>query len=536
MSTGQASVLLVDDNPSNLVALKAVLQAPHYRLLMATSGAEALSLAESEEFAVVLLDVRMPGMNGLEVAAALKRSERTRYVPIIFVTAVETEVQHIYQAYKAGAVDYLIKPLDTDAVRSKVATFVELFTQRKEIERQAEQIRENDRREYELRLKELQVASDERYRKLVEGIDHVIAWSADPGSLQLSFVSKQAVRVLGYPLSDFMSPAFWRDHLHPDDREQFEGAVRRAMSEGADQALNHRMLAAGGRVVWFHTGLSVERDPSKYAEVLHGISTDVSDLKLAEERQAALASENARLVRARDELLEVVSHDLRNPLSAISLSARRIELSPEASGTTKRSVQMIRRSVSRAERLLADLLDLESLEGGLNLEKQNQCPRALVAEGVEQVEGQAREKSVAIETEVDASDKHVPCDRERVLRVFSNLLENALRFSPEGGTIKVRAAAANGQVEFSVSDNGPGIPPESLQRVFDRYWRAAQEQTGRRRDGLGLGLTIAKGIVEAHGGRIWVESQTGKGSTFSFTLPAVPAEAPAASRLGADPR
>ncbi|MBX3465440.1 MAG: response regulator [Planctomycetes bacterium] len=690
----QVSVLLVDDHPANLLALTAILDSSNYRLVTAGSGPEALALTEREEFAAILLDVRMPGMDGLEVARLLRQRPKTRYLPILFVTAVETDVQHVYAAYTAGAVDYLVKPLDTNAVRQKVATFVELFQQRKEIERQAEALRAAERREYELRLKELQLASDERYRKLVEGIDHVVAWSADPASLRLSFVSRQAVGVLGYPLGEISQPDFWIRHIHPDDREPFRAAVHKAIDEGTDQACNHRMLASGGRVRWFHSGLSVVKSRAGDSAELHGISADVTDIKRAEEAQeflakasasfaeslehepiltklaqlvvpyladwsvvdavgipsdirhrvdvahrdpareaalaevlerrgrfdpaapcavahvfrtgrsvlktevsesdwqktafgtepdllrtldavsymivplrargrtlavltcvssesrrrfgssdltvteelaarAALAIDNARLyreaqeasrqakevTRAREELLAVVSHDLKTPLQAILVSAGRMEKSAETTAQTKRTAQTIQRAAARMDRLIADLLDADRIQRGrLSLDKREQNAGALVRGAVELLDPLAREKSIELEVDAgSAAAVDVVCDQDRVLQVFNNVVDNAIKFSSAGQKITLRATPREQEVQFSVSDRGPGISPDRLAHVFDLYWQA--EETPRERMGMGLGLAISKGIVEAHGGRIWAESQVGKGSTFFFTLP-----------------
>src|SRR5262249_21971544 len=158
--------------------LKAILESPEYRLRTATSGEEALVLALNEDFAVVLLDVAMPRMDGFEVAMHLKKLERTRDIPILFVTAVATDVTHIYRAYNIGAVDYLVKPLDAEVVRKKVAVFVKLVRQRDEIRHQAKLLREAERRDYERKLADLQLAGDRRYQKLIEGIANVIGWTA----------------------------------------------------------------------------------------------------------------------------------------------------------------------------------------------------------------------------------------------------------------------------------------------------------------------------------------------------------------------
>jgi PAS domain S-box-containing protein len=287
---GPIEILLVDDRAENLVALKAILRSADYRLVTATSGEEALQLALRGSYAVILLDVVMPRMDGFEVARYLKQADRTRTIPILFLTAVATDVEQIYRAYDVGAVDYLIKPLDPNVVRKKVDVFVELVRQRREIAQQGERLRANERREYELRLAELRIATDSRYRKLVEGIDHALAWSTNAEG-RLTFVSRQAQRILGFSADRLMEPGFWEKHLHPDDRERMLGMfgeVLKAEGGRSDLMGEHRMVAADGHVVWFHTGVSGATDESGRPE-LHGFSVDITGLKDAETVQAVLA-------------------------------------------------------------------------------------------------------------------------------------------------------------------------------------------------------------------------------------------------------
>jgi PAS domain S-box-containing protein len=258
-----------------------------------------------------------------------------------------------------------------------------------------------------------------------------------------------------------------------------------------------------------------------------------ADLTLAEglAGRAALTIDNARLYKqsqqatqARDEVLAVVSHDLRNPLNVISLGAtyllKHLPESQEATSWRKQG-ELIRRSAERAVHLIQDLLDVAKLEvGRMTVERKPESVRSLLDEIIELHRSLAESHGLRLEREEEAELPPVLADRSRVLQVFSNLIGNALRFTPEGGRITVRARREGGAVGFSVSDTGKGIAPEHLPHLFDRYW-----QVKSSREGAGLGLPIAKGIVEAHGGHIQVESQPGQGSTFSFTLPVV--EAPA---------
>ena len=253
-----------------------------------------------------------------------------------------------------------------------------------------------------------------------------------------------------------------------------------------------------------------------------------NDMTLGQElaSRAALAIDNAFLyreardaVQARDDVLAVVSHDLGNPLSAIrigtSLLLRAVPAEERGKGGWAH-LEGIRQSTEQMERLVNDLLEIKRIEAGhLALRSGRHHPELLVRETVDLFQPLAENRGIRLECAVDASGTVVRCDRERLLQVFSNLIGNALKFTPEGGRVEVRAAATTGEVVFSVSDTGSGIEPQHLPHVFDRFWRAQRN----KREGIGLGLAIAHGIVQAHGGRIWVESTIGVGSTFRFALP-----------------
>jgi signal transduction histidine kinase len=242
--------------------------------------------------------------------------------------------------------------------------------------------------------------------------------------------------------------------------------------------------------------------------------------------RAALAVDNARLyreaqeaLRARDDVLTVVSHDLGNPLSAIrigtSLLLRSLPPEEKDSGGWQH-LDSIRQSAAQMERLIRDLIEVKRLEAGqIELVRGPQRVAGLLAEAREMFAGIAAEKGIAFHIDVAPAVTLVDADRQRTLQVISNLLGNAFKFTPAGGTVRLGAAGDAAEVEFSVADTGPGIPPEHIEQVFERFWQAK-----RTRQGIGLGLAIARTIVQAHGGRIWVESAPGEGSIFRFTLPA----------------
>jgi PAS domain S-box-containing protein len=251
-----------------------------------------------------------------------------------------------------------------------------------------------------------------------------------------------------------------------------------------------------------------------------------SDVRTAEALalRAALAIENARLYRAvqralqsRDEVLEIVAHDLRNPLNSIVTHANLLEhlpTSPEREASE--TAAAIHRSAVRMNRLISDLLDLARVEGGgLSIARSRVPADELVGNTVPAHQSVAAAASLELQPEIERDLPEVSADRDRLLQVFDNLIGNAIKFTPPGGHIRVGAAPAGEEVRFWVSDTGTGIAAEDLPHVFDRFWQARQAQ----RRGTGLGLTIAKGIIEAHGGRIWADSRPDQGSKFFFTIP-----------------
>ena len=251
-----------------------------------------------------------------------------------------------------------------------------------------------------------------------------------------------------------------------------------------------------------------------------------ADLQLAEElaRRAAASIENARLyflarraIKSREEVLAVVSHDLKNPVTVIGLVAKMLRQSGELeTGQLAEYSNKIERAVDKMLKLIAQILDSSKIENGtFSVAPQAETLKDIILPTIDGMKPLAEAKQQSIECRLESTLPEVAADGPRVEQVLSNLLSNAIKFNRRGGKIAVSAREQDHAVVVCVSDEGPGIPRENLSKVFDRYWQA----TETKRDGLGLGLSIAKGIVEAHGGKIWVDSELGKGSSFSFTLP-----------------
>jgi PAS domain S-box-containing protein len=252
---------------------------------------------------------------------------------------------------------------------------------------------------------------------------------------------------------------------------------------------------------------------------------DGDDLGFAEDlaRLAALALDNARLhdavrasLRARDEMVGVVSHDLRNPVAAVKMLSRTLLRATENGAQAHQNIELIAQAAEQMDALIRDLLDVNRLDvGKLAVSMVPVDPSVLLTDSLQTLRPLVEEKGISLDLQIEVGLPKVMADRERIQQILSNLVGNAIKFSPEGSKIAVVARRQENEVTIAVLDTGRGISAEHLPRVFDRYWQSSRTD----RQGAGLGLAIAKGIVEAHGGRIWVESSPAEGTTASFTLP-----------------
>jgi signal transduction histidine kinase/DNA-binding NarL/FixJ family response regulator len=548
----ECRVLAIDDEEANLDLLQFFLADEGFPNFTGTSDPRgALATFDEVRPDLVLLDLHMPHIDGFGMMRGLReRVGPDDFVPILVLTADVTDGARL-RALEEGASDFLTKPLDGVEVVLRIRNLL-----RTRVLHRAQQ-------EGRARAE----AAGRRAAFLAEA-SRVLGASLD-AETTLAMLPRLAVpRLADYCVVDLVGRGeprhragaahtdaeaeellvdgapLWAGAFpdaHPMVRSLTEGQFVLlepvdpvALEEGATaeelRAL-HRLrptslitvpLVLSGRLagtlslVMSHSGRRFEAD----------------DLGLAEElvRRAGAAQENARLfhdaqqaTRARDQMLGVVAHDLRNPLSTIRLAAELLlELVPDA--THRKHLATLHRSALRMNELIQDLMEVSRIESGaLTLATRPERVSALLAEAGSMLGPLAQAHGLALETAVDDGVETVLGDSRRLLQVISNLVGNAIKFTPEGGRIGLRATAAGGEVRFAVADTGPGIPPEQLPHVFGRFWQANR---GDRR-GIGLGLSIARGIVEAHGGRIWVESDLGEGSTFYFTVPVTAAPASA---------
>jgi PAS domain S-box-containing protein len=275
-----------------------------------------------------------------------------------------------------------------------------------------------------------------------------------------------------------------------------------------------RLRSKDGQYRWFLSRAMPVRDADGTITSWFGTNTDITETRMAR-------VEAERATKSRDEILAVLAHDLRNPMHAILAAATMLAVTAEED-QRRRQVAMIQRATKGMDQLVTDLLDVARLDSGaFAINREPVELAAVIRQGVDLCEGQAAARNLTLRTEIGDAIPVIAADAGRLLQLLSNLLGNAVKFSPPNTTVIVRAAPCTCGVEVSIKDSGPGIAAENLPRIFDRFWQGH----GQSRAGVGLGLAICKGIVDAHGGRIWAASTVGRGTTFYFEIPHLPAAA-----------
>ena len=529
-------VLVVDDNAANLAAFEAILTDPGFELVLAQSGAEAMRHLLSGTFAAILLDINMPTLDGLETAALIRRRERTRDIPILFITAHQPDATQVLRGYASGAVDYLVKPVAPEILRYKVRTFVELFRKSRQVEWQAVQLRAiNARLQQEIsqrRQAERDAAfeREERQRVALSGIaDAVITLDAKG---RVSSLNRTAEALTGWTSASAQNEALGvvllveagDGQAHP-----LEAAVHEAMQEDrtvrSSEPLAIRREAGLQRYVEYAAAPVHDRRGKVVGVVV--TAQDVTDRHRADlERSRALMREQAarrsaeEASRARDEFLAVISHELRTPLNAIVGWTQILGTDAASAPQRQQAVEAIQRSATAQKQLIEDLLDMSRIiNGKIALAPARIDLQAVVQAAVETVQPAARSKGVTLECALADTPLPVDGDRQRLEQVLWNMLANAVKFTPPGGRIEVGLGQAGAGACISVTDTGEGIEPAFLPHLFEAF-RQGDSTTTRRQGGLGLGLAIARTLVALHGGTITAHSDgPGHGARFEVELP-----------------
>ena len=532
------NILIVDDEPKNLTVLETVLNEPGYRLVRANSADQALLALVAEEFALLILDIRMPGMSGFELAEMIKERKKTARVPIIFLTAYFVEDQHVVEGYGTGAVDYLHKPVNPAVLRSKVAVFVELYrksrallnevAERRRAEEQLRELNETLEQRVTERAEALR-ASEERYRSLFD-LGPVAVYTCDGLGVIHEF-NRRASELWGRaPAPGETDEQFGSSFkvLLPDGSllPQEQWPMAEVLSGTRAEVRDMEMLVErpdGSKITVIVNILALRNERGEITGVINCFY-DITERRMLEDSLARRAEELARADRMKDEFLAMLAHELRNPLAPLR-NATAILTDPEVNHEERgQAQQILGRQIENMSRMVDDLLDVSRItEGRIELRRQPVALEAILTAAA----SLARSACVVHGQEFTLSLPEVPvflaADATRLEQVFGNLLANASKYSGDGSRIWLSAELAadsdTPEVIVRVRDDGLGIAPELLPHIFGLFVQASRA-LDRSHGGLGIGLSLVERLVKLHGGSVEARSKgLGHGSEFIVRLP-----------------
>ncbi|MEB3181936.1 MAG: ATP-binding protein [Nostocaceae cyanobacterium] len=512
----KVNILLVDDKPENLLALEAIL-GNEENIVQATSGEEALRCLLHQDFAVILLDVQMPGMDGFETANLIRSRQRSRETPIIFLTAFSTSEYMQFQGYAIGAVDYLFKPLNSEILVSKVKVFVELYKKTAALKQKTAQLTALN-----TELKQ----SEERFRSLSNYSPIGIFETNSQGDC--IYTNPRYQEFSGVTHTENIGTC-WLDSVHPDDSEQANTSWSNYICNGGEYSQEFRFLTTDNDVRWMSVRCSpMLNDDGQFLGHV-GTLEDITERKTAEETRAQIFREQTARQEAeaanrmKDEFLAVLSHELRTPLTSMLGWSKILRTKKLDEQGMSRAINAIERNAIAQTQLIEDILDVSRIiRGQLRLSLSAVDPKSVVEAAIEAARPQTEAKDIQLNTCIDTYEGKISGDPIRLQQIVSNLLSNAIKFTPKGGRIDVHLQPIEtSTVQITVSDTGIGIDPDFLPKVFDRF-RQADSTTTRSHSGLGLGLAIVSHLVELHGGNITAYSAgKGQGATFTVQLPLI---------------
>ena len=516
----KANILLVDDRMDKLLALEAVLSSLGQNLIKARSGKEALKLLLKHEFAVILLDVSMPVMDGFETAAFIRQRPNSELTPIIFVTSYNDSENHISKGYSLGAVDYILSPIVPAILKSKVSVFVELYRKTKQIKEQGERLLRIEEAEHRRSLSEavdrLEVET-KRNRFFTLAVDMLAIADFNAHLLQLNPAWQET---LGFSENELKAQSVL-EFMHPDDRAALGREWLQLQQGGQASHFELRFQHKDGMHRWLRW--TVVPFPSE--KMIYIFAADITRRKEAEEKIRTL---NGELQRRVNELTEIneelnafnysISHDLRAPLRSMQgfaqalLDDEQTKLSEDGLGYARRIIN----SGAYMDKLLHGLLTYSRLTRAeleltpINLE-------SVINELLSLVENEIKERNAIVEVKAPLSP--VLAHQTTLNQIIANLVSNALKFVEPGRKPVVRIWAEEGldTIRLIVEDNGIGVEPTHQTRIFGLFERLHNNSLY---PGTGVGLAIVRKGVERMNGRVGVESALGKGSRFWIELPA----------------
>lgn len=508
------TVLNVDDNEPGLYAKTRILRRAGFAVLEASDGTTALDLVASESPDLVLLDVQLPDISGLEVCRRIKNNPATRRTPVLHISATHTTEADQQVGMESGADIYLVEPLAPEELITTVRTLLRL-------------------RQTEVGL----AASEERLRLATESAG-LATWDVDMRSGSAVW-SAHMHRMLGYPAKAGPATlAMWTERIHPDDAAETLRSFEAAHRDNLPFRHECRIVRADdGAQRWLAATGQFHVDEAGQRTRFIGIMLDVTDRRRADvERNDLLQRESAArraaedAARLKDQFLATLSHELRTPMSAVLGWLHLLRSGKLKPAQEVQALETIERNARLQNQLINDLLDVSRIiTGQLRIERDRTFPSMILESAIDAVEPQASARRVAIDLALPPDSVIVWGDPSRLQQVFTNLLVNAIKFSPSDSTIDITMRCAGDDVEIRFVDHGEGIAPEMLPVIFERF-RQADGSITRKHGGMGLGLAIARHIMDLHGGSVVAESAgPGHGASFIVRLPRL-ADAPRGSR------
>ena len=521
----RARVLLVDDDERNLLAVATVLE-DLGEVVPARSGEEALRHLLKGEFAVILLDVYMPGMDGYETAQIIRSRDQTKGIPIVFLSAVNKETEHQLRGYSMGAVDYVFKPVDPIILRSKVAVFVDLFEKSKEIELKARQeqalldanLRANADR---LRAEQELRRAEQRQAAIIQSLPMVLYLEPhEAHPRRPNYVSGDLEAITGFTYQQVAEdPNIWCDRLHPDDRDRTIAAIEARRKVGRS-SIEYRWMCADGSYKHFLDQAVLLRDADGRPVEFAGTLTDISEQRMLESQLI-----QAQKMDAIGKLTGGIAHDFNNLLAAVIGGLGLIEKRADLAEDQQRVLAMTKRAAEQGSELVRRLLAFAR--------RQKLEPHAVqipaLREAVSDLLLHTLGGLVNIEWRVENGVWDAFADQAQLELALLNLIINGRDAMPGGGTLtiaaengplgedEVRGLPAGDYVRLAVTDTGTGISPEDLERVMDPFFTT--KEVGK---GSGLGLSMVYGFAKQSNGAFRLESEPGKGTTAELWLPRAP--------------
>ncbi len=521
--TLRAAVLIVDDTPDKLLALAVILSRMELEVVTATSGKEALRQLLKRTFALILLDVYMPTMDGLETAKLIRSHPNSAYTPIIFVTAEASSEGVHFSGYTLGAVDFIYSPIIPEILRAKVQVFADIFYLQHQVmlhnehleslvaQRTAaltEEITERKRAETELL----------QFKNVLDNTLDMI-FMFEPESLRLVYVNQGTVLSMGYSREELleMMPCQIQPLVpEPEFRQLIAPLIEGEQSSFHFETVHRRKDGTDFPVDIFLQLVEQSDGNSLFVAIVHDIT-----IRKEAERALILAKEVAEQAnKVKSEFVSTVSHELRTPLTAIAgaLSLINGGVLGEMPQQMREMIALAHRNTQRLTHMVNDLLDIDKLTAGqMAFDLQTQALMPLIEQALAENRPYGTERGVILALTAAAPDAEVSVDSQRLMQAMSNLLSNAIKYSPDQGTVEIAVEQQDAWVRVSVKDRGPGIPAEFYARIFQKFSQADSSDT-RQKGGTGLGLAIAREMMGCMGGTIGFESVEGAGATFFIEL------------------